>query len=729
MKLPSIFALVVLFISSQFNVSAGTGSGDANRPLANEPTVSANFSFSTRDRYIQVDIAPGDGENRLVVIRKGNTLTAQPVDGSTYLAYSQFGLGSNLGNLSYVVGTSGTTVQVYNLEPNTEYSVGVFEYNGTGNGTNYFQAGSTVKVVRTRFSPPTQSASNLQVSDIQPTSFRFNANPGNGTARLVTVRQGNGGGSHPNPDSVYSPNSVFGEGSLLGAGVYAASFGTPVEITGLTMRTNYTVFVYEFNGMGSGTSYGYDTTKKINVRTGVSAPVVAASNFQVTEVTTSSVRISFTPGSGDSRILYMRKDTLPAQPAANTFYQANAAFGLGSDIGNQTYVISDTGSSVLITGLQSDSRYVFSVSEYNADGARVSYLNTGWENPNYFRTNAFPPAVIAPTEAASGLSVSEIDESSALVTASAGNGLRRLVIVSKGNVISRFPAEDSIYTTDTVYGQGGRVDSLTFAVGDTAVMKVGGLTPNTQYTVSVVEYNTNGELVRYLLNGNPVHTFTTTISRPDVKADTIVVLDIDTTSANISYTSGNGSGALVIVREGNAGPALPVDNQQYAANASFGTGYQIAPGSFVVQAGRGSVVVTGLKPGTQYAVAVIEYNSAGNDYRYLSDDRFVVFRTKARDTIVTPPPPVPVDSLQGISVMGNPVTDNIVRISFDTNETGTLHVQLLSASGMPFRQTTVDIVPGTAEIRFALPASTPRGYMFVQAMLNGRRTVVRILVM
>jgi hypothetical protein len=85
------------------------------------------------------------------------------------------------------------------------------------------------------------------------------------------------------------------------------------------------------------------------------------------------------------------------------------------------------------------------------------------------------------------------------------------------------------------------------------------------------------------------------------------------TSTQVSWTSGNGTGRIVVA---SLSPivATPTNGTIYTANATFGSGTALAAGVFVVYDGAGNTVtVTGEAAGTKYYYEVFDYN-CGNKY-------------------------------------------------------------------------------------------------------------------
>lgn len=104
------------------------------------------------------------------------------------------------------------------------------------------------------------------------------------------------------------------------------------------------------------------------------------------------------------------------------------------------------------------------------------------------------------------------------------------------------------------------------------------------------------------------------------------------TTADISWTRGDGDSVLVIARQGAAVSATPNTGSAYFDSPVFGSGSQLGTGNFVVYSGSGSsVTITGLTAGTTYHFAVYEYNAP--DYCYKANPL-----TGNLTTLLTGPP-------------------------------------------------------------------------------------------
>ncbi|MDO7850398.1 T9SS type A sorting domain-containing protein [Hymenobacter convexus] len=118
---------------------------------------------------------------------------------------------------------------------------------------------------------------------------------------------------------------------------------------------------------------------------------------------------------------------------------------------------------------------------------------------------------------------------------------------------------------------------------------------------------------------------------PTQAATAAVSSGLSSGGVTLSWTAGNGTGRLVVVRPASATTTAPTDGSVYNGNAVFGSGSQLGTGGFVVYAGTGSTVnVTNLQPNTAYAYQVYELLGTGCTTNYLQ-------ATPATGTFTTSP--------------------------------------------------------------------------------------------
>jgi hypothetical protein len=226
------------------------------------PVVDQLTSASAR-----LGFSAGDGTARLAVLRAGSAPATVPTDGTAYAANPSFGAGSVLATGEYIVyNSTGTGVNLTNLQANTTYYYTVYEANGTGCAANYLQ---TAPVTGSFTTPPCLVEAKPSVAASAGTatppafgsgSLTFGWQPGNGAGRLVVVRAGQAVASAPADATSYLANSRYGAGAALSSDEYVvyAGTGTSVTVSGLTVGQAYYAAVYEYNGSGCSAAYLVD---------------------------------------------------------------------------------------------------------------------------------------------------------------------------------------------------------------------------------------------------------------------------------------------------------------------------------------------------------------------------------------------------------------------------------------------------------------------------------------
>jgi CubicO group peptidase (beta-lactamase class C family) len=111
-------------------------------------------------------------------------------------------------------------------------------------------------------------------------------------------------------------------------------------------------------------------------------PTVNASGITFSNVTGSSIKLSWTKGNGEYRMVVAHANSIiDAFPDDRANYTGNAAFGTGASLGSGNYVVyNGTENSVTVTGLTPGKTYYFRVFEYNKN-------TTTGNNSLYLRGN------------------------------------------------------------------------------------------------------------------------------------------------------------------------------------------------------------------------------------------------------------------------------------------------------------------------------------------------------
>lgn len=588
--------------------------GNVTTPAAPTAPASAMSFSSIEGGAFRVSWTSGNGARRIVVARQGSAVTAVPVDGIDYNASTAFGNGDDLGGNQYVVYDGNSSlVDVSNLQATTTYHFRVYEYNGTGATTSYLTS-SFASGSQATLSPPTIQTSGINFTEIGGSNVRINWVNGNGTGgRMVVMRQGSAVNTNPTNNTSYSPNTFFGSGSEIGTGNFvvarSTSTGTTVAVTNLIPGTTYHVAIYEYNGSGTPVFLVPGATGSF---TTAPQPTIPASAMTFSSVDGNGMRVNWTSGNGARRIVVARAGSaVTATPVNGIDYAASGTFGNGSNLGSNQYVVFDgTSSFADVSNLLPNTVYHYAVFEYDFTASDTFYLTSSF-------LAGSQATLSPPTLQASNVSFSSVASTSVTVGWTIGNGSGRLVVARQGSPVNTNPADLSTYSPSTTFGSGAQIGVGNYSIyaSTGSSTPVTGLTSGTTYHFAVFEYNgTSGRV--YLVPG-ATGSFTT-LGAPQVQAANVTASVITTNTLQLTWTNGSGNRRLVLMRQGSAVNAAPVDNGTYTANTAFGAGTQVGTGNYVVFNGtNNTVLVTGLTPNTTYHFVVYEFNAFGANSQFL----------------------------------------------------------------------------------------------------------------
>lgn len=553
---------------------------------------------------MQVSWANGNGNGRIVVMKEGSPVDADPVDVTSYSVSSNFGVGSEIGTGNYVVyQSSGSSVTVNNLNPGQTYHVAVYEYNGVS-GRVYLTPAATANQMTG--GAPTTPASNLGFSLVDGGYFRMTWTAGNGNRRIVVARAGSPVSGTPTDGVDYTHNPTFGAGDALAPGEFVVydNSGSLLDLFGLSSATTYHFAIFEYNGTGGNIIYQQVAAGTASQAT-LSAPTTGVSGLAFSNVTGSSMQISWTNGSGTARLVVIREGSpVSGTPSNLSSYSASTVYGFGSQIGTGNYVVySSTGSQVTVTNLTPATTYHVEIFEYNGSGGRV------------YRVPGATGSQItggAPTVSASNLQFQFVTAATMRLTWTAGSGSRRIVVARAGAAVSTAPANGIGYTASSVFGNGDQIAPGEYVVydGTSSFVDLTGLSVSTPYHFAVIEYNGTGANALYqqvgFLTGSQ-----SSSQPPAVGASGLTFPVVNTTSMTVGWTNGSGLGRLVVAVEAGAMlSAQPVSGTSYGWSQIYGSGAPIGNGFVVYRGNASSATVSGLQPGTIYTFYIFEYNGS-----------------------------------------------------------------------------------------------------------------------
>lgn len=556
---------------------------------------------------MQVTVSPGNGQNRLILVKAGSPVDAAPVNLTFYTASSTFGNGSQIGSGNYVIlANSQSAVTLLGLQPGTVYYFASFEFNGSAGpvyNTAFPATGNATTLPR-----PTVSSSGLVFSNVEGHSMQLIWTAGNGTKRIVIARQGSPVTAVPADGTNYTANSIFGSGTEISAGQFVVANTTNifVSVSNLTTGITYYFAIYEYDGTGANTGYLTSSFASGNAST-VSAPTVQTSNLLFTNITNTSMTLNWTNGNGANRLVIASPGgPATAVPANLTAYSTSTNFSAAGQITPGNYgVYKGNGSSANIFSLQPNTTYYFSIFEYNGNTAPV-YLTSSPVTGNASTAGA-------PQIQASSAVANAVNAGAATITWVNGSGHKRVVLMKANAAVDATPVDGAAYTANTFFGSGTQLGTGNYTVfnGTGNSVTVTNLNLSITYHVAVFEYNDFGTSTVLYLTVNPSRAIVA-LNAPLVQASNAASNAVTLSSARISWASGNGHKRIVLMKANAPVDAIPADNINYTADTVFAAGAQVGTGNYVVFNGAASSdTINGLNLANTYHVAVFEYNDFG----------------------------------------------------------------------------------------------------------------------
>jgi hypothetical protein len=344
------------------NPLTGSCSTSATPTLQTSNMVFSNITANTAT----ANFTAGNGARRLILLREGSAVNADPVDLQSYGGTNVFGTGTQIGTGNYVLySSSGTSTVFTNLNAGITYHVAAYEYNGLGEPVYMRPAYRTSFTTRT---VPTIPSSGITATVIDGKELSFDWTSGNGLRRIIVAKAGSPVTALPADGTTYTANPVFGNGTAIAPGefvVYDGNFHGTI-ISGLNPATVYHIRIFEYDGNGTNNLYLRTAFGEANASTAVT-PSLQASAVSASNITATSMQLNWTNGNGKGRFILARKNAaVNVTPQDFTTYDANSDFGMGQQIGAGNYVLGYVVSNGLIVhNLEANTTYHFALFEYN----------------------------------------------------------------------------------------------------------------------------------------------------------------------------------------------------------------------------------------------------------------------------------------------------------------------------------------------------------------------------
>ena len=375
--------------------------------------------------------------------------------------------------------------------------------------------------------------------------------------------------------------------------------GTTIDEAGSTTDQFNDENNYEFTDCGSdnGPTANWDNLGGSGVGTpGVVncaciSPSTQASNIVFSNITTTSMDISWTSGNGDAAIVLVHEGTaVDTDPVSGTSYTADNNFsGSPDEIGTGNFVVyNGTGNSFTLSGLTSATTYYAEVYEYNNED--VCYLTPG-------ATANQMTLCGSPSTQASFDAFTNVEGTSMDVNWVRGDGDEVLIVARQGSAVSATPTDGTTYSVDAVFGSGSDIGINEYVVykGTGTSVTVTGLAANTTYHFAAFEFNCTSGSEAYLIPGEAANETTSNyISVTSVSENLFCVTSTATPTAAVDFTyaaasSFSGSTFTAQLSDALGSFASPVaigavasdasGNQEISASipasTNTGTGYRI----------------------------------------------------------------------------------------------------------------------------------------------------------
>ena len=585
--------------------------------LVAEPTTQASAMTVSNitTNGATVSWTQGSGARELVSVKYATTNTNQPTDGTDYTVNTAFGSGDPVGGSPYsyaVYDGSSNSVTVSNMAASSSFVANAFTYDGVAGQNNYLLSGYPTVGWTTLATEPTNPISNLEVKDAEDNAFTVswcNATTGGGTYHLVLMNS-TSSLDVPVDANLYTGSTTYGSGSQIGSSyvVYNGT-GNGVRVSGLTLETNYTIRVFEYNG-GSGffnpttnyltSNYGYalKTTNTTRATTG-------ASSMNFTGVSPTAVTVNWTSGNGEQRLVTAkpsRRPTALSFDGTNDYISVpyNTALHPTSQVTAEAWVYrsswSSSTTSQYIVGsdeaggysiYQSGSYMYFCVYRNGSYGTVYTYcthLSPGWHHfavtyDGRYTRGMIDGAVYGVNDAGASYPITYTYNNALLIGADVGTGS-----TATGSYFSGLIDEVRVWNYAQQYW-------------------------NVEYYRWQGLYGYEGNLAGYWRLDEGMATGST------VANSTVTTSNLNGTMMNMSNSAATAYTSASGWVYSNSPVSQPVDFSDYYGNSVFGNGNQIGNNTMVVAETNGNAVtVTGLSPGTYYTFTVTEFNSDSGQY-------------------------------------------------------------------------------------------------------------------
>lgn len=489
------------FVSGNYQLNNGNIRNNLTgiKMSVSDPDLPAsNIAFSdVTPLGMKIHFKGGNGDKHLIIGRQSTSVNVTPVDGVDYSGSNEFGKGSAIGNGNFVISNStDTVIEINSMNKATQYHFAIYEANGIGTFIKYLKTSPAIANESTiaGYDPPTISASTISAKEIKTNSMTISWQNGNGAKRIVLAREGSPVNQVPKDSSNYFYNFNFGDGYELGIGNFVVYNGqeNQVQIFNLKPGVSYYYAVFEYNGIAAFERVKTTDPATANFATLSPAlePTQASSNLAFSDIGTQSVKLKWTAGNGEGRIIIASESVeQSALPSDGETYLTDGNFNgqLSSFSEYEKVIYIGAGDSTVVNGLNPGSTYYFGIVEYNGNGFTINYANELIAKGNV-KMKVPGSAPVNPSKA---VVFTKVTSDSIYLKWTNGVGQGRVLFIKKGGYPTAKPISGISYYTSANFGDGDSLEDGSYAIYDgiSNEAAIANLEPNTVYGVVIFDYN------------------------------------------------------------------------------------------------------------------------------------------------------------------------------------------------------------------------------------------------
>jgi hypothetical protein len=561
-----------------------------------EPSSSATSMVFTNVTNNQIQgsyTLPSPASDSIIVLYSTNSFVDFPQDGKSYAVGQTIGTSTNQCKVLNKT-KSGTTFNATGLLSGTRYFFWVIPYNFCSNLQDYKQT----QVLRddtvtsgTACGDPSEPITNLALNAVSSTTVNGTyslASPASDS--VIILISTNGFVDFPQDLNYYLVGQTIGTGSLQCTVLDKNRNETNFTATGLTPNTKYHFWAIPYNSCPNGPYYRLGGVMRDSIITPSTSPCIApsaVSSINVTTTTSSSLSGNVTTNGATGYLIIISQGGFTGTITNGTSYS------LGQTIGNAT-VLSNSSASFNASGLAPSTIYNIYCYAYNNSGCTggPAYSPATLTNPTTSSGACVAPSAVS---SISFTGVTSTTLSGGFVT---GTATGYVVLLSQGAFTGTL-SNGTNYTAGQTIGNGTVLQN-----GSSSVFSATGLTPSTNYFVTVFAFNNSG------CTGGPAYSSatsnnTTTVNGACVSPTAVSSVNLSgITSSSLSgtITAGSASGYLYILSQGGFTGAI--------ANGTIYTlGQTIGNGTVIQNNTSTSWIATGLSANTSYTISVYAYNN------------------------------------------------------------------------------------------------------------------------